>query len=164
MKEEACPRRVLVVGLGNPDRGDDGIGPLVVKKLTGLLPADVVIATPPADVLALMAEWMDFDALIFVDAAAPLTTPGRIHRFDLATTELPRDATLTSSHALGLAETIGLARVLQQAPQDIIVYAVEGACFAGDGPITPEVAAAAAEVADRVVAEVMSLRRISQRT
>lgn len=162
--KEACPRRVLVVGLGNPDRGDDGVGPLVVEKLTGLLPADVAVAASGADVLALMAEWMKFDALIFVDAAAALTTPGRIHRFDLATADLPRDATLTSSHALGLAETIGLARVLRQAPRDIIVYAVEGACFAGGGPIAPEVAAAAAEVADHVVAEVMSLRRSSKRT
>ena len=62
---------------------------------------------------------------------------------------------------LGLAEAIGLSRVLRKAPRDIIVFAVEGACFAAGAPMSPEVAAAAAEVAGRVVAEVERLRRSS---
>lgn len=156
---DARPRRVLVVGLGNPDRGDDGVGPLVAKELAGLLPADVAIASPGGDVLSLIAEWDGFDAVICVDAAPPLTVPGSVHRFDLATTELPRDMTSTSSHALGLADAIGLGRVLQQAPRDIIVYAVEAVSFAGGALMTPEVAAAAAEVVSRVVAEVAMLRQ-----
>jgi hydrogenase maturation protease len=77
----------------------------------------------------------------------------------VTTGELPRDVVVTSSHALGLGEAIGLARTLQLAPQDIIVYAVEGRCFDGGAPVTREVAAAACLVADRVVAEVGRLRQ-----
>jgi hypothetical protein len=83
MKKAPTPR-VLVVGLGNPDRGDDGVGPIAVEKLVGLLPTDVAVAPHGADVLTLMMEGADFDAVIFVDAAAPLTTPGRIHCFNPA--------------------------------------------------------------------------------
>jgi hydrogenase maturation protease len=64
-----------------------------------------------------------------------------------------------SSHSLGLADTIALGRVLDAAPRDIIVYAVEGGSFAANATMTPEVSAAAAEVADRVADEVERLRR-----
>ena len=45
--------KVLVVGIGNPDRGDDGIGPLVATRLAGRAAAgrrhllrDVAICSP----------------------------------------------------------------------------------------------------------------------
>lgn len=157
--KEARARSALVMGLGNPDRGDDGVGPLVAKELSGLLPTGIAVTWPGGDVVSLIAAWSGFDAVILIDAAAPATTPGRIHRFDLARTELPRGLNYASSHALSVADVIGLARVLRQAPQDIIVYAVEGASFACGAPMTPEVAAAAAEVTGRVVAEVARLRQ-----
>jgi hydrogenase maturation protease len=153
-----APRSLLVVCVGNPDRGDDGFGPLVAKTLAGALPADVKLTCANGDVLGLIPEWSGVDGMICIDAAALLTTPGRIHRFDLATTELPRDMAPPSSHALGLAEAIALARALEQAPRHIIIYAVEGASFAAGAPMTPAVAAAAAEVVGRVVAEVQNLR------
>ena len=72
----APARKVLVVGLGNPDRGDDGVGPLVAKELSGVLPTDVAITWPNGDVLSLIVAWSGFDAVIFIDAAAPARTPG----------------------------------------------------------------------------------------
>jgi hydrogenase maturation protease len=154
---------VLVVGLGNPDRGDDGIGPMVARALAGRLPADVAIHTLSGDVLSLLSEWEGFDALVCVDAAAPapMAAPGRIHRLDLADADLPREVSFTSSHGFGLAEAIALGRALQSAPQDIIVYAVEGKQFEGGAAVTPEVAAAAADAADCIVAEVERLRQNS---
>jgi hydrogenase maturation protease len=154
------PAQVLVIGLGNPDRGDDGVGPLVANQLTGLLPADVEVISAHGDALSLISRSVGCDAVIYIDAAAPLTAPGRIHRVDLATSELPKDLAPASSHAFGLTEAIDLARALQQAPRDIIVYAIEGASFAGGAPMTAEVVAAAAEVAGRVAEEVERLRRV----
>jgi hydrogenase maturation protease len=156
---DALPGKVLVVTLGNPDRGDDGVGQIVGRKLAAILPVDVTVAQSGNDLTSLIAAWEGFDAVICVDAAAPLTLPGRIHRYDLATTELPQDMVRVSSHGLGLADTIALARVLDAAPRDIIVYAVEGGSFAAGATMTPEVSAAAAEVADRVADEVERLRR-----
>lgn len=157
--EPACPpRKILVLGLGNPDRGDDGVGAMVVRALGGRLPADIVLLSRNGDMLSLIEEWAGFDALVCVDAAAPKGTPGRIHRIDLTVEDLPPDASFTSSHALGLAEAIALARTLQAAPWDIIVYAVEGSCFAGGAPVTPVVAAAAGVVAGRIITEVGRLR------
>jgi hydrogenase maturation protease len=85
--------------------------------------------------------------------------PGRIHRIDLATDELPRDMSFASSHAFGLAVAIGLARMLERAPRDIVVYAIEGCCFDAGAALTPAVAAAAGDAADRIAAEACWLRQ-----
>jgi hydrogenase maturation protease len=155
--------RILVVGIGNPDRGDDGIGPAVARRLAGRLPGDVAVVTRTGDILSLIADWAEADALVCVDAALG-EAPGRIHRLDLATDALPLDVALVSSHGFGLAEAVELARTLGQAPRRMIVYAVEGNCFEGGAAMTPEVAEAAGLVADRVATEIDRLRRETQET
>lgn len=152
-------RKVLVVAIGNPDRGDDGVGALVATRIAGRLPPNVTLLFRSGDILSLVEEWSGFDALVCVDAAVPMGAPGCIHRIDAAAGELLRDISVTSSHAFGLAEAIALARTLRSLPETAIVYAIEGASFGEGVAVTPEVVAAAAEVADRVVAEVDWLRR-----
>lgn len=149
--------RILVAALGNPDRGDDGAGAAVAAKLANRLPTDAALLTRRGDMLALIDEWAGFDAVVCVDAAAPQGAPGRIHRLDLAAEKLPPELSFASSHALGLAEAIELARILGLAPGKIVVYAIEGARFDGGAPLSPEVELAASEVADRVAAEVRRL-------
>jgi hydrogenase maturation protease len=151
-------RKVLVVCLGNPDRGDDALGVGVASTLVGRLPADTKLLCRSGDMISLIEDWAGFDALVCVDAAAATGVPGRIHRIDLATDELPTEMSFTSSHAFGLGETVRLARTLQLAPRDIVVYAVEGGSFDVGAPMTPAVMAATAEVADCILTEVARLR------
>ena len=63
-----------------------------------------------------------------------------------------------SSHAFGLGEAIALARTLDLAPADIVVYAVEGQRFDGGSEMTPPVAAAIGPVGERITAEVARLQ------
>ena len=69
---------VLVVGIGNPDRGDDGVGPVIVRRLKGRVPADVRILECGGDALTLLDEWEGFASVILVDAVAPIDRPGRV--------------------------------------------------------------------------------------
>lgn len=154
--------KVLVAGLGNPDRGDDGVGPLVARILANYLPPEVTTLSVGNDVLTLVAEWACFDLALCIDAAAPLSGPGRIHRFDLTTTDLPRWGSSTSSHGLGLADAVALARSLHQAPSQIIVYAIEGASFAAGASMTPDVVAAVEEVVVLIAAEVERWRQTAK--
>ena len=156
----SAPRKVLVIGLGNPERGDDGIGTNVIDDLVGTLPPDVALLARRGDLLSLIEDWAGFDAVVCIDAAAPLGIPGRICRIDLNSAELPRGVAPNSSHALGLSEVFELARVLHVAPPQLIVYAVEGGSFEGGAPMTPAVAGAVRVVADRVIAEVDRLRHL----
>ena len=158
-KSNATLPKVLVVAIGNPDRADDGVGALVAAELAGRLPPDVALIMRSGDILSVMEDWAGFDAVVCIDAVAPMEGPGRIHRIDAGAGELPHGVSFASSHAFGLAEAIALAGALRSLPGTVIVYAVEGASFDGGAEMTPEVTAAAAEVADRVVAEVGRLRR-----
>ena len=113
---DALARKVLVIGLGNPDRGDDAVGGIVAEHLSRRLPSDVTIIAPRGDVLSLIGDWVAFDALVCIDAAAPMGMPGRIHRIALPKDELPSNFPVTSSHAFGLTAAIGLARALPWSP------------------------------------------------
>ncbi len=153
------PRRILVACIGNPDRGDDGIGPLVAAKLEGRLPGHAALIVRRGDMLALAEDFAGCGALVCVDAAAPMSSPGQIHRIDLTTEELPRELLSASTHGFGLAYAIELARALGRVPQIIVIYAVEGACFDAGAALTQAVAAAADETTRLVAAEVDRLSR-----
>jgi len=157
--EQGDPRRVLVACLGNPDRGDDGIGAAVARALGGRLPDGAALVVRRGGLLGLLDDWAGCDAVVCVDAAAPGGAPGALRRIDVVAGTLPADMALTSGHAFGLAEAVALAHALGLAPAAIVVYAVEGAYFAEGAAMTAEVAAAVPEVARRVLAEVRRLQR-----
>jgi hydrogenase maturation protease len=142
----------VVIGLGNPDCGDDGVGPLVARAVSDRI-AGLRVIERRGDALALMEDWAGAEAVVLIDAAAAVSEPGRIHRIDLAQEELPRDLSLSSTHAFGVADAIALARTLGRLPPQVIVYAVEGENFAPGDPMSPAVAAAAENVAARILSE-----------
>ncbi|HEY0184697.1 MAG TPA: hydrogenase maturation protease [Rhodopila sp.] len=148
---------MLIVGIGNPDRGDDAIGPLVVRRLAGRVPPDVATVECGGDVLALIDDWAGHDAVILVDATASSTTPGRIHRIDPRRDELLPEPSLSSTHGFGVAEAIALARTLDLLPRHLIIYAIEGACFEAGAPVSRAVVASINEVVTRVADEVCDL-------
>jgi hydrogenase maturation protease len=150
---------ILIVAIGNPDRGDDGVGALVATRLAGRLPPEVAVVARRGDMLSLIEDWAGIDAVVCIDAASPMGEPGRVERIDAVAGRLPRGVSFASSHAFGLAEAIALAGALGSLPGTVIVYAIEGACFEGGAAITPDVTAAAAKVADLVLAEIGRLRR-----
>ena len=160
MKRKHVPASVhemLVIGIGNPDRGDDGIGLLVVRQLAKRLPPHATIVERTGDALALIDDWSGHDAVILVDAAAPGSAPGSIHRIDLLQDELPIDLSLSSTHAFGVADAVGLARTLGLLPRYVIVYAIEGETFEHGAPVSRKVAAALNEVVTRIADELCCL-------
>jgi hydrogenase maturation protease len=146
-------RKVLVACLGNPDRGDDGVGVLVSRELAGRLPAGATLLVRSGDMAALIEDFAGYDGFICVDAAASMGTPGRVHRVDTAIEELPRELVSASSHGFGLAGAIALARTIGRAPEHIVIYAIEGRDFSTGAPVCPEAAAAASVAAASVAAE-----------
>lgn len=149
--------RILVVGIGNPDRGDDGIGPIVVRLLAGRVSREVVLIERPGDALALIDDWAGHDAVILVDASAPDAEPGRVHRIDLLRDDLAADVSLSSTHAFGVAQAVGLARALGVLPSHVVAYAIEGGNFDPGAQVSPTVAAVADDVAARIVGELQRL-------
>lgn len=155
-------RGLTIIGLGNPDRGDDGVGALVVDALAGRLPEGVETMTRAGDMMALVEDWSDVAAVICIDAAATMSAPGRIHRIDGHDGTLLPEPGLASSHAFGLAEAIALSRALGTAPPVLVIYAIEASVFDTGTPVSPPVAAAVDEVATRVLAEALRWRATAE--
>ena len=145
----------LVVGIGNPLRRDDGIGPAVVTSLAGAAPPHTRLLVSDGEPLTLLDAWRDADLAIVVDAARTALAPaGSIHRTVLVAGEFTLlDGRARGSHDFALADTVRLAAALERCPARLIGYAVELA-DEGFGPgLSPQVARAVPEVCRRIVAE-----------
>ncbi|GHD60483.1 peptidase M52 [Thalassobaculum fulvum] len=146
--------RRIVIGIGNPDRGDDGVGRLVARSLDGRLPADVEVVEADGEATALLAHMDGAEAAYLVDACASGAEPGTVRRFDAAAAPLPQAAFGLSTHGFGLAEAIELARALRQLPARCVVYAIEGAGFETGAPLSDAVAEAIPQVQERLCCEI----------
>lgn len=149
--------RPLVVGLGNELRGDDSVGIEVVRRLrTQVGGSQLELLELQGEPVELLEHWRDRGAVVLVDAMRSGSPPGTIQRIDAGREPVTALAPAASStHALGLAEVIELARALGRLPAKLTVYAVEGRSFHAGSPLSEEVSAAIARVSDLVRDESM---------
>jgi hydrogenase maturation protease len=138
--------KTVVIGIGNAMRGDDGAGVAVAERLGG-----VACEEEPS---RLIEAWEGADAAILVDTVVSGAPAGTLHRFDASEERIPAHALRSSTHAIGLAETIELARALGKLPPRVIVHGIEGASFEAGAPLTPEVAAAVERLAALIEEEI----------
>lgn len=144
--------RALVACIGNPDRGDDGVGPLVAEQLERAAPEGLVVRRYTDGLLGLLDDWRGFPRVICVDAVAPLGAPGQVHVIDPARESLPQLAPATSTHGVGLAEVIRLGHALGTLPPYLVIYGIEADCFDHGAAMTPAIRAAAFRVAGMILA------------
>ncbi|MBO0879841.1 MAG: hydrogenase maturation protease [Mycobacterium sp.] len=141
----------IVIGLGNDFRRDDGVGLTVADQVAERNLPDVRVVTGIGEPTALLDAWDCIARAIVVDAVAGAdSTPGRIRRWtalDLQTT------VVTSSHALGLAQTCGLGRTMARMPHELVVFTVDVADTNHGVGLSPAVAAAVPELVDAVLTE-----------
>ena len=141
---------ILIIGIGNPYRGDDAVGLRIAQDIKKKSPDHVNVIEQSGEGISLMDSWKDADTVILIDAVHSGAQPGTIHRFDVHTQTIPTKFFHYSTHAFGIAEAIELARALKQLPQDLIVYGIEGKCFEAGIRLSREVEKAVEEVMMRV--------------
>jgi hydrogenase maturation protease len=140
----------IVIGIGNPGRGDDGAGVAVIARLRGTLPDGIALAESSGEATALVSLFEGVSRAVLVDACQSAAAPGTIHRFDAAESPLPQRPGWASTHGFGAAAAIELARALGQLPPNCIVYAIEGRAFEPGAPLSETVRAAVDDAATRV--------------
>jgi hydrogenase maturation protease len=146
----------LVLGIGNPDRGDDAVGRLVARSLQTRVPPDVRVAEQDGEATALLAVLQSARCAWLIDATRSGAPPGTIHRIDCSAADLPSPLGTVSSHGFGVVEAIALARALDMLPRQCIVYAIELADITTGATVSPEVMRAVDVVAARILAELRS--------
>lgn len=149
---------ILILGLGNPLQGDDGIGCRVAQELAGAsvsahLPDDVEVmdgGTPGIGLVNLLEGRV---RVILVDAAEMGRAPGEVVRFSLRDAALNVTAEQFSLHAAGIADALALGRALNLTLPEIVVYGVQPARVGWGTCLSPPVAAAVPQVVAAVLRE-----------
>jgi len=158
---------VLIIGCGNPDRGDDAAGILAARRLHAL---GLNTLEHHGDGFALLDLWNGIEEVILIDAMVGGGGPGAVAVWEECRASNPEQAdggvgrgpggppylaktgvlSCSSTHAYGPSEAIELARVLGLLPTHLRIYGIEASQFQAGGTVTPEVLAAV----DRVVGEI----------
>jgi len=133
------PSSVVIIGIGNLLRGDDGVGIAVARELKRHLAGTVQIIEEAGDGLRLLEVWRQASSVFVVDAMSSGTAPGTIRVFDVHKHGLPLQFFPCSTHAFGLPHAIELARALKQIPPKFLVFGMEGQSFELGSPISNDV-------------------------
>lgn len=132
----------LIIGIGHLDRGDDAAGRIVASRLRERAPAHVEVIETDGEAAKLLDLMEGRDRVVIVDACLSGGMPGTIHRLDANAGPLPRPMFAMSSHAIGLVESIELARTLGTLPGYCHVLAIEAERFDLGVGLSPPVSAA----------------------
>jgi len=145
---------IVVIGVGNEYRGDDGAGIAVARRLRERFPTGVTILEKSGEGAALIEAWQGATWVVLVDAVRSGALPGTIYRLDARAEPLPAGFFHYSTHAFSVAEAVELARSLGQLPMQLIVYGIEGERFDFDMELSPAVECAVAAVVEQAAEEV----------
>ena len=150
---EQARRSVVVVGLGNPFRGDDGAGIAVADRLRSAGSACLRVVTGSAGGAGLLGSWNGEEDVYVVDSSRSGGRPGSVRRFDGLKDPLPERFLRASTHSVGVREAVALARYAGRLPRSMVVLAIEGGNFAAGARMSSEVEASVEEVVNLILRE-----------
>ena len=75
---------LLVIGIGNPMRGDDAVGIEVARRIAGLGLDGVGVIECDGEPATLLMAWEHVEVAVIVDAVSSDAAPGTVVRFDAA--------------------------------------------------------------------------------
>ena len=143
--------QILVIGYGNPLRGDDGVGWRVAEAAAAVLP------DPPVSVLTvqlLTPELADpisrSDLLILIDAAAE-GPPGEVRCFPIAADSAAAASLAIGTHEVTLDRLLGMAQELFGHCPPAYMVTIAGESFEVSVTLTPGVEASVPEAVSYVV-------------
>ncbi|MGA8295521.1 MAG: hydrogenase maturation protease [Acidimicrobiales bacterium] len=138
---------VVVAGIGNRYRGDDGVGVAVASLVAQSKCARDI--GPISEPLDLLGRWEGASLAVLVDATRSKSAPGTVLFVELDEID---DGSSASTHAFGLRRVCRIASALGDAPRRVVVVGIEGEDFSdGDhlsGAVAGAVTRAAAAIED----------------
>jgi hydrogenase maturation protease len=148
-------RGTLILGLGNPLRGDDGIGSRVVDELTRRrLPETVQIVDAGTAGLDLLHMMEGAEQVVIVDAADLGRESGQFVRFTPREAQIAQATDGFSLHNSSLSEVLALADALGRTLPEMVVFGVQIANIGWGEGLSPAVEAAIPALVDAVIEEI----------
>jgi hydrogenase maturation protease len=148
---------VVVIGVGNPDRGDDAFGREVARRLAVEGSFGAKIVEVDGEATTILGHLEGASTAFLVDACLSGAQAGTVRRIALAEQSLPQARYGLSSHGFGLAEAVALAQALGKLPPRCIIYAVEAESFQHGAPLSTAAERGVVEVVEALRREIASL-------
>ncbi len=152
----APEKNFLIIGVGNLYRCDDAVGILIARNLESRKTERMDIKEQSGEGTSLMEVWKDCDRVFIVDAVSSGAPCGSIHRLN-ASESIPSRFFSCSTHNFGVAEAIELARTLNQLPEHLQLFGIEGKNFEPGEVLSPEVESAIELVTDEIFQSISSI-------
>ena len=145
---------ILIVGIGNPFRSDDGAGWAVIDALEGQLPEGIRLCKQRGEISELMDVFAHYPIVYLVDACQCKDPVGSWQRIDALEHPLLVEALHTSTHGFGVAQAVAMARNIQQIPSQLIIYAISANKYHIHDALSPPVASAIPAVARAITEDI----------
>ncbi|MDP2433027.1 MAG: hydrogenase maturation protease [Pseudomonadota bacterium] len=123
MNAAGVPPALLVIGIGNPSRGDDALGPLLIERLEVDAPPDVELLTDFQLQVEYALDLQGRREVVFVDASLEAPAP-----FTFNPVVAAADASY-SSHELSPGAVLHAYEKLFGEPPPAFVLAIRGEAF-----------------------------------
>jgi hydrogenase maturation protease len=150
---------VLVIGLGNPLMGDDGIGWHVAGRLAAdqRLPDSVEVIYGGTDLLACADQMEDRDRVVLIDAILDLDAPGSVTVYR-SFEDLRTDS--AGAHHLSVVDAIGLLQAIspELASVEFTLVAIGVDYARMETDLSPAIVARVQEIIDRILTEIARSR------
>ncbi|MDJ0790645.1 MAG: hydrogenase maturation protease [Acidimicrobiia bacterium] len=133
----------ILIGIGNPDRGDDAAGWEVADRVSNW-----EARRSHGGSFDLVDAWGTGDDVVIVDAMRSGRRPGTVVQFD-AVDELPLGV-FSSTHSFGPVALVELAKSMDKLPRSLTIVGIEADTFEMGAAMTPAVAEAVSVVAEEL--------------
>lgn len=146
----------VIIGCGNLLRGDDGVGPILIRHLLERgIPLGTRVVDGGTSGMEVGFAMQGAGEVVLIDASRTGAAPGTIYRVpDERLEQLPPLAGL-HQHAFRWDHALAFARWIlkDEYPRQITVYLIEAECLDYGMALTPAVSAAMHRVIDLLLAE-----------
>ena len=142
-EDGAVPTRTLIVGCGNPLRGDDGVGPTLVRRLEERgLPEGSRCVDAGTSGMEVVLEMRGVGRLFVIDACRSGRDPGSIVEVPWEEAEQVAPPSGIALHAFRWDQALALGRLVlgNDYPRNVTVLLVEGRRFGVGESLSPAVA------------------------
>jgi hydrogenase maturation protease len=128
-----------IIGVGNCDRGDDAVGVRLAQELKSQYPEMADFHCVDNDGTRLLDLLDGAEMVVIIDAVYSGGEPGVVRCFDVSDKAAPAELFGASTHQIGVAEAIELARVLGTLPHTCLIVGIEGEDYGFGAPLSPAV-------------------------
>lgn len=146
--------KVLILGIGNRFRGDDGAGPLLLKYMKGKVKETLLdVGEEPLNYLEVIQSEAPDTILVF-DTAEMGKVPGSIERIDI---EKLSKSTTVSTHSIPIYQILKFIEMRTNA--NIVLFGVQAGTLELGGEVSPQVENAVKRFAEELI-EVLKRREV----